>query len=134
LRHPPLSELKSVFSEFPGIQAVYLFGSHACGRARRDSDLDLAILTDDSILRNRKLDILACLAEKGFCNVDLVFPPENDIVLQYEAVRLNRIVYRRDDFDSGSTFSLIVRRYLDFIPYLKVQREAYKKRLLDGSA
>jgi hypothetical protein len=58
----------------------------------------------------------------------------DDVVLQYEAVRLNRIVHQRPDFDSASVFSLFVRRYLDFLPYLKVQREAYKQRVLNGQA
>jgi hypothetical protein len=43
---------------------------------------------------------------------------------------MNRIVYQRPDFDSGSTFSLVVRQYLDFLPYLEVQRKALKERLL----
>jgi predicted nucleotidyltransferase len=134
MRHPPLGLLKTVFENYPEIQAVYLFGSSASGRANAESDLDLAVLADDTSLRGRKLDILTELAGKGFCNVDLVFLPADDIVLQHEVVRLNRIVYQRPDFDGPSVFSLFVRRYLDFLPYLKVQREAYKRRVLNGPA
>ncbi len=134
MRHPPLGMLKAIFGKYPGIQAVYLFGSSASGRAHAESDLDLAVLADDAGLRARKVDILAELAANGFCNVDLVFLPDNDIVLQYEAVRLNRLLYQRPDFDGAATFSLIVRRYLDFQPYLKVQRKAYKQRVLNGQA
>jgi hypothetical protein len=134
MRHPPLGMLKAIFGKYPGIQAVYLFGSSASGRAHAESDLDLAVLADDARLRARKVDILAELAANGFCNVDLVFLPDNDIVLQYEAVRLNRLVYQRPDFDGAATFSLVVRRYLDFQPYLKVQRKAYKQRVLNGQA
>jgi hypothetical protein len=134
MRHPPLGLLKTIFEKYPGIQAVYLFGSCAAGLANAGSDLDLAVLADDPSLRTLKMDILAELAEKGFCNVDLVFLPPDDIVLQYEAVRLNRIVYQRPDFDSPTVFSLIIRRYLDFVPYLNVQREAYKRRILNGQA
>lgn len=134
MRHPPLGILKTVFKKYPGIQAVYLFGSGAYGRANAESDLDLAVIADDAGLRGRRLDILADLAAEGFCNVDLVFLSTDDIVLQYEAVRLNRIVYHRPDFDSSTVFSLVVRRYLDFLPYLKVQREAYKRRILNGPA
>ncbi len=134
MRHPPLVILKTIFENYPEIQAVYLFGSSASGRANAESDLDLAVLADDTSLRGRKLDILAELAGKGFCNVDLVFLPADDVVLQHEVVRLNRIVYQRPDFDGPSVFSLFVRRYLDFLPFLKVQREAYKRRVLNGPA
>jgi len=134
MRHPPLDLLKTIFEKYPGIQAVYLFGSSATGRANAGSDLDLAVLADDLDLRTLKIDMLSELAEKGFCNVDLVFLPPDDIVLQYEAVRLNRIVYQRPNFDGPTVFSLITRRYLDFVPYLKVQRDAYKRRILNGPA
>jgi predicted nucleotidyltransferase len=134
MRHPPLEILKTVFKRYPAIQAVYLFGSSASGRAHAESDLDLAVFADENNLCGRKLDILTELAKNGFCNVDLIFLPSDDIVLQHEAVRLNRIVYQRPDFDAASLFSLIVRRYLDFLPYLKVQREAYKQRVLHGQS
>jgi len=52
--------------------------------------------------------------------------------LQYEAVRQNMLVYARPEFDRGSTYSKIVRQYLDFYPYLLIQRQAYKKRILSA--
>ena len=68
----------------------------------------------------------------GYENVDLVFLDTTDIVLKYEAIKHNHLVYQAPDFQRGSFYSLIVRQYLDFLPYLKVQREAYKKRILNG--
>jgi hypothetical protein len=134
MRHPDLKLLKTVFAQFPQIKAVYLFGSLAAGRGRSDSDLDLAVISGHERPGSEKLDILGRLAQEGFCNVDLVFLPKDDIVLQYEAVRMNNIVYQRSDFDSAAFYSLIIRRYLDFVPYLKVQRKAYKERILHGPA
>jgi len=134
MRQPDFERLKTVFAQFPQIQAVYLFGSLAAGRGRPDSDLDLAVVSAHGRPSSEKLDILARLAREGFCNVDLVLLPKDDIVLQYEAVRMNRIVYCRPEFDSASFYSLVIRRYLDFIPYLNVQRQAYKERILHGQA
>ena len=134
MRHPDFELLKTVFAQFPQIQVVYLFGSLASGRGRPDSDLDLAVISGHDRPSTEKLNILARLAQEGFCNVDLVFLPRDDIVLQYEAVRMNRIVYRRPEFDSAAFYSLVIRRYLDFLPYLKVQRKAYKERILHGQA
>jgi hypothetical protein len=38
-------------------------------------------------------------------------------------------------FDSEhETAYLVIRRYLDFLPYLRVQRQAYKERILHGQA
>ena len=129
-----LEELVNVFRAYPDVQAVYLFGSRAAGRAGAESDLDLAIVPRNSALRGRRLDLLADLAAHGFCNVDMVFLDTRDVVLRYEAVRLNQLVYQADDFDRGAMYSRVVREYLDFLPYLEVQREAYKRRILSGQA
>ena len=47
---------------------------------------------------------------------------------------MNQVVYQRPDFDRGSTYSLVVRQYLDFLPFLEVQRKALKERLLNDKA
>ncbi len=129
-----LERLARVFRRYPSVQAVYLFGSAAEGRARSGSDLDLAVIFDDGLTADAKLDILADLAREGFCNVDLVVLDDRDIVLAYEAIRLNRVIYARPDFDRGGTYSKFVRLYLDFEPYLRVQREAFKGRIFRDTA
>jgi uncharacterized protein len=132
-KHPELNRLENVFRKYPDIQAVYLFGSTASGRMHAESDLDLAILPGKSSMRNKKLDILAELAREGFCNVDLVFLDTKDVVIKFESVRQNRLIYHAKDFDANAFFSLTLRQYFDFAPYLKIQREAYKRRVLhDG--
>ncbi|MDQ7029099.1 MAG: nucleotidyltransferase domain-containing protein [Ardenticatenia bacterium] len=130
---PDLALLEQIFRPYRDIAAVYLFGSYAAGHAHRESDLDLAILPRRrGALRDRRVDILTDLARHGFCDVDLVFLDTDDIVLKYEAICHNRLVYQAEDFDRGAMYSKIVRQYLDFLPYLDVQREAYKRRILGG--
>jgi len=131
-RMPDLHILAKVFRRFAGIDAVYLFGSQAAGNTRSDSDIDLAIVARSAAVRERRLDILADLARHGFDNVDLVFLDTDDIVLNYEAVRQNQLVYQSRGFSRGEMYSKVVRQYLDFLPYLQVQREAYKRRILSG--
>ena len=127
-----IERLQEVFQKYQEIEAVYLFGSMATGRMHHESDLDLAILSYDQNIRNKKLDILEDLVQYDFCDVDIIFIDESDTVMAYEAVRLNNVIYCRDDFDKGEIYSKIIRKYLDLYPYLKVQRLAYKKRVLNG--
>jgi predicted nucleotidyltransferase len=129
---PDLKVLPEIFKKYPDIQAVYLFGSVASGNANSHSDIDLAILPRNSSLREKKLDILADLTRHGFNNVDVVFLDIRDIVVRFEAVHQNRLIYCAQGFDVGSFFSLTIRQYFDFLPYLKVQREAYKQRMLEN--
>ncbi|MHB8204848.1 MAG: type VII toxin-antitoxin system MntA family adenylyltransferase antitoxin [Desulfomonilaceae bacterium] len=129
---PELSALDSVFQKYPEIQAVYLFGSVATGKAKAGSDLDIGIVPKTPSLHERKLDILTDLARLGFCEVDLVFLDVEDIVLRFEIVKHNKVIYQTSDFEKGEYYSRILRQYFDFLPYLKVQREALKRRILDG--
>lgn len=132
MKHPDLKLLVNVFKNYPEIQAVYLFGSTGSGRMHEESDIDMMVIPGTTSLRKQKLSMLEDLARYGFCNVDLVFLDLNDIVLQYESVRQNCVVYQKLGFDRGATYSRIVRKHLDFYPYLTVQRKAYKKRILHG--
>ena len=128
-----LSPLPEIFKQFPDIQAVYLFGSGASKTMNAESDLDLGIKGKEGI-KDQQLDILTELARHGFCHVDLVFMNTNDIFMKYEIVRQRKILYKKEEFEANSYYSLIMRQYEDFYPYLKVQREAFKRRLLnDGN-
>jgi len=129
-----LSPIVRILSADPGVQAVFLFGSHAVGRARRDSDIDLAVVPRDDTVRRRKLDLLADLAAAGVDDVDLVFLDTNDVTLRFEAVRQNRLLWAAPDFDHGSFWSRVVREYLDFEPILARQRDALRRRLDHGTA
>lgn len=44
----PVATLRSYFEAHPewGVVSAYLFGSHAAGRAHRESDVDVAVLLD----------------------------------------------------------------------------------------
>lgn len=130
--NPDLTLLPEVFAQFPEIEAVYLFGSTVSGKTHTESDLDIAILPKSSALRQRKLDIFTALAQHGFDHVDILFLDTEDIVAKFEAVRQNNLIYQTDDFDRGSYYSKIVRQYADFVPFLRVQQAAYKRRMLDG--
>ena len=132
LTEADLGNLAGVFREFDGVMAVYLFGSLAEGKARPDSDLDLAVVPRDSETRACKLDILTALTKLGFDSIDLVFLDTGDLFLSFQAVRHNRLVYAAPEFDHGSYFSLALRQYFDFEPYLRVQQAASARRLAGG--
>lgn len=91
--------LAEVFGRFPEVLAAYLFGSMAEGRAGPHSDLDLAVVPTSPAARGRRLDILAALVAAGLDDVDLAILDGADVVLRFEAVRPNRLVYAREGFD-----------------------------------
>ncbi|OOC09677.1 MULTISPECIES: type VII toxin-antitoxin system MntA family adenylyltransferase antitoxin [Thioalkalivibrio] len=126
--------VQRVFARYREVDAVFLFGSRAEGRAREGSDIDLALVGPAGAIEPRRLDILTDLAREGLDAVDLVLLDGADPALRFEAVRPNCLLHAGPDFDRGSYYSLALREYFDFEPYLRVQREALKERLLDGQA
>ncbi len=127
--------LARIFRKYPQIWAVYLFGSHAEGNARPDSDVDLGVILRPGSSPPDTLDLLANLVKAGYEKVDVVFLDPwtfETFVLWFEVVRHNRVIYAAEDFDRGELFSKIVRMYWDFLPILETQRRAYKERVLYG--
>ena len=123
-----------VLARYPAVQAVYLFGSHADGCANEQSDVDLGVVGSPEVLALDRVSMLADFVNEGFDRVDLVFLDQADLVVRFEAVRRNCLLFRTPEFDHGSYVSRNLRKYVDFEPYLKVQRLALKERLLSGSA
>lgn len=127
-----LRELEKVFSKYDDIQAAYLFGSYADGKENKFSDIDIGIVLDEIYEKNIKVEILKDLAYKEFCNVDLIILNEMSLVVRFEVVKHNKLIYKRKDFDHPYYFSNTIRRGLDFQPFIEVQRKYYKERLLNG--
>lgn len=125
-----IHKLNNIFSRYPEIKAVYLFGSRAVGKERANSDIDLGCYANSDAATSLKMEVLKDLTNEGFNSIDLVMLARADLVVQYEAVRLNKLIYATDDFDRGETYSNIVRKYLDLVPYLDLQRKLYKQRTL----
>jgi predicted nucleotidyltransferase len=121
-----------VLGAFDGVEAVYLFGSVAEGRARADSDVDLAVVPANNDAREHHLDMLKALASIGCERADLVFLDNSDLVLQFHAVRQNRPLYTSPGFSHGDYFSRTLRQYRDLEPLLRVRHAAYRRRALDG--
>jgi predicted nucleotidyltransferase len=128
------TRIARILARYPAVQAAYLFGSHARGTAKEDSDIDVGLVGPAADLNTIRLDLLADLVSEALDRVDLVLLDEADLTLRFEALSPNCRIYTKEGFDGGSYFSRSIREYFDFEPYLRIQREALKRRLLDGQA
>ena len=124
--------LREVFAARPAVQGAYVFGSVATEREWSGSDLDLGIVVnEDEWDPSDKVPLIGdCMDAARRDRVDLVILNDAPLVLQFEAVRPNVLLYAADDFEHGAFVSKVVRMYWDFQPYLRRQRKAYKERRL----
>lgn len=127
------NRLTESFNKFTEIKAVYLFGSHAANRQNPMSDLDLAIVSQAKDPARLKLELLTELSKNRVENADVIIFEEADLLLRYEALKHNVLIFMRAGFDRGFLYSKTIREYLDFLPYTKIHRSAYKKRMQDGT-
>ena len=99
---------------------AYLFGSHAAGRPHRFSDVDVAVLLEESVMQldylDHSLELAGLLAEgASVANVEAV------LVLNYaplplvgRVIQQRRVLYSRDEPVRVRFESLKLRQFFDF--------------------
>ena len=119
---------------YPFIAAAYQFGSTVSGRESPLSDLDIAILVDDSRVPS-DLALLRCellLAyefQKGLAvsEVDLMTLNRQRLPLQYAVLRTGRLIYEADPVYRIHITRKVIEDYLDFQPTLELMDRFYTR-------
>ena len=105
------------------ILEAYLFGSHARGQARPDSDVDVAVYVDETAAdeghwgyrAELTTDLMAAL---GTDDVDVVVLNEAPILLYHRVLRDGVRLLSRDLRATTSRAGHALSRYFDFLPQL----------------
>jgi len=129
--------LREYFEERGEVVVAYLFGSVARGRASKLSDIDVAILVDESLIRpvryGYRANVLADLMARLHTNeVDLVVLNKASPLLAHEVVRHGNVIFcrnpnRRVAFETDS-----FRRYVDTEPLRRIQAQYLDRRIVEG--
>jgi uncharacterized protein YutE (UPF0331/DUF86 family)/predicted nucleotidyltransferase len=91
-------KLRERLSTESDVLVAYLFGSRARGVAGPLSDVDVAVLLDDGDSFQRRLDLIAAVAEvTGGVAADVVVLNEAPVALGYRVVRDGVLVHSRDE-------------------------------------
>ncbi|PSQ97589.1 MAG: nucleotidyltransferase domain-containing protein [Bacteroidetes bacterium SW_9_63_38] len=125
--------LRAVFAAHSAVRAAYVFGSVAAGGEWNESDLDLAVVVDgEKWSSSSKVPLIGdCMEAARRDWIDLVVLNDAPLVLQFEAVRPNVLLYQHEEFKHGTFYSTVLRKYWDFKSHLRRQRKAYKRRLME---
>jgi predicted nucleotidyltransferase len=97
-KHPPELPLllRKIQEQLPATLGLWLFGSHARGQARADSDIDLAVLTKGPVDPVRLFDLgleLGVLAQR---DVDLIDLRQAPLVLRKEVLTTGHLLACHD--------------------------------------
>ena len=129
--------LQGLFQQHP-VRLAYLFGSQAARRTHPSSDVDVAVLLDESLTSDERfaerLRLLGDLSRIfGTDNVDLVVLNEAPPLLAYETLRHGVLLYCADA-QTRIEFQVRTRRaYEDTMPLRRVLSEAMVARLKAGT-
>lgn len=128
--------LRDFGRQHPEVAAIYLFGSQASGQAGPLSDLDVAVLLDESRVtsKRRLMPHLRFIGEVMHAcrtfDVDVVVLNEATPLLAYEVIQGGRLLYEADHDRRVGFEAKTVQHYLDLVPFYRVSRSYLKKQLL----
>lgn len=100
-----------VRKEVPEAFAVYLFGSLAAGRARPDSDLDLAVLAPQAFSASARWEAQERIAAALARPVDLVDLASTSTVLAVQVITRGQVLV---DLDPGRRYAFEGRALADY--------------------
>jgi uncharacterized protein len=130
--------LRSLLEQRPEILVGYLFGSVVCGRARPDSDVDIAVLVADEVMAddsfryrlNRISDLMSVLKRD---DVDFVLLNEAPPLLAHRILRYGKLVFERSPSARVAFQVRTMNRYSDTQPMRHLYLSYLKKHAQEGS-
>lgn len=85
--------VQRVRQALPDVQAIYLFGSQASGRAREQSDIDIAVLPADKLDAIARWELAELLARQLGRDIDLVDLLAASTVMRMEIIRNGKLLF-----------------------------------------
>lgn len=120
---PLLVAISRALSPLVEVRAALLFGSHATGRARPDSDIDVAVLLDSQSIAQRdehlRRIIVALSGELASDRLDVIVLNGAPPTLVFQVLKHGRVALERDPRD---LHRLRVRTYSAHADYAHVER------------
>ena len=123
-----LEPIVSYLTNQPVVSSVYLFGSHAKGTARPDSDVDIAVLFTQGLSKKARFDLRLNLAgdleDILLRTVDLIDLEEATYLLCHQ-IFLHGLLIIKNDQKQLTEFVVRSRReYFDFKKFIEQRNNA----------
>jgi len=113
------------------VLAVYLFGSHATGRAHALSDVDVAIWVRADISNERQWQIQEQCASRWSDLLDIRVMNLAPLAFRYQVIANGQCVWTADRGALADQESLIWRQYWDLRPMLERDWQCYVRGVME---
>jgi len=128
--------IKSYAEKQKNILCVYLFGSTASGKGNKFSDVDVAVLFDDTLGREKysqcALSVMDSLSAALDKNVDVVVFNTANAFLKFRVIKTGIRLYERPDRGSRSFEARAIMEYFDFLPIRETLEKALTANIKRG--
>ncbi|WP_424353336.1 type VII toxin-antitoxin system MntA family adenylyltransferase antitoxin [Methanosarcina mazei] len=129
-------KLRDFLSGVGSVKLAYLFGSTARGESNCLSDIDIAVLFDDALLRKESFDPQMELISELTCilktdNVDLVVLNDSPLLLTYNIIR-EGIILKSDEPLRVKFETKMMSRYLDERYHIERHAKESLKRISES--
>ncbi|MDP2913009.1 MAG: nucleotidyltransferase domain-containing protein [Candidatus Omnitrophota bacterium] len=112
--------LKEFFSDKEEVVCVYLFGSAAARKGNFYSDVDIAVLYDNSVVRSeytdKQIDLSVELSRLLDRNVDIIILNNAGPYLKFQVIKSGIRVYEDQKRDNRTFEARSIVEYFDFLP------------------
>jgi predicted nucleotidyltransferase len=134
MKYKLLKQIKDYFKDIEEVDAVYLFGSIASGRAETTSDIDIAILLKPEVNPYKPVDIqLKVMSDLGMLlknQVDVVLLGDADPILEHQIRKHGKILIDKSPINRIAYEINARKKYFDFIYRHDNYMETLKNRIL----
>jgi len=103
-----------------GIEIIFLFGSHAKGRATTKSDFDIGVYLCNRISSVKTWELQCSFIDiYKRCNIDLVILNDASPLLLYDLLTNHKIIFMKDECVLYNFFSWARKRYWQYQSHFK---------------
>ena len=124
--------LKNYFADKTEVSCAYLFGSAACGKENAYSDVDIAILYDDTVsfseYTDRQIALIVELSQLLDRNVDIVILNRAAPYLKFQAIKEGVRIYENPARQGRAFEARSIVEYFDFLPVKNLLESSLIKR------
>ena len=130
-----VTRIRDYLDRKPEIYSAYLFGSHAAKRTRNTSDIDIAILVDDHILKDSILfrsRLNADLQNLTGRRTDVVILNQANLLIRAQVFEKGIILYEHDPDRRALCQAQSMGLYYDYKRYLNFHAQQLNRKIQEA--